>query len=147
MLSTGSSSTASDIVFQGNKEICVLLVHSDEHVACTGTIRPIGPIASAIQQSQTPSIISSTWDLLSAPCAIFAVLSIAVSRRVSAIPSLPTRLSILPSATRATITTFRIQLQLFISGDLQQLTSVGPLASDLSDSRLFAGIRQSNADI
>ena len=48
VLSTRAAGTTSHIVFQGNKKICIVLVNSDEDIACGCTICTIRSVTSTV---------------------------------------------------------------------------------------------------
>jgi hypothetical protein len=147
VLSTGAPSSASHIIFQRNKKICIVVVNSDEYISCRRTIRTIRSVTSTGMKCQNPHVLEGYYNLLAARSTILAVLSIPMPSRISAISSPPTRLTILASTARTAITTFRVQAKLFISRDLPQLTSVRAFTSHLKYSSLIIRICQSNADI
>jgi hypothetical protein len=118
MLSTRAASTTSHIVLQRNKKIRIVIVNGNENIACGSTVGTIRSVTSTVHAPSDFVIGLQNINLLAAPSTILTVLSIAVLGRVSAISSPATSLTILTSTASTTITTFRIQAQLFVSGNL-----------------------------
>jgi hypothetical protein len=48
VLSTRATNTASHIVFQGNKKIRIVIVNSDEDIACGSTVGTIRSVTSTV---------------------------------------------------------------------------------------------------
>jgi hypothetical protein len=117
VLSTRTTGTTSHIVLQRNKEIRIVIVNGDENIACSSTVGTIRSVTSTVHALSDFATTMQNINLLATPSTILAVFSIAMFGRVSAVSSPATSLAVLSSTASTTITTFRIQAQLFVSGN------------------------------
>jgi hypothetical protein len=118
VLSTRAASTTSHFILQRHKKISIVVVNGDENIACGSTVGTIRSVTSTVHAPLDFVTGRQNTNLLAAPSTVLTVLSIAVLGRVSAVPSPATSLTVLSSTASTTITTFGIQAQLFVSGNL-----------------------------